>query len=139
MQDLLLICLSLLSLVLMSLLTVLLVVLMKFMNRATDLPIQLLKAQTIENQKLRNMLLANDVPTLAGLNHTTLPSSETEHLSSDPVEVDLTDLGEAINREEQLAAAGYSTGDLGYDLESAGWPQPVIKSRDGEPTTYDLS
>jgi hypothetical protein len=108
---------------------------MKVMNRATDLPVKLLRDQLVENQKLRNMLIANDVPTLAGLNSTTLPSSET----SDPVEVDLTDLGEAINREEQLAAAGYSTGDLGYDLESAGWPQPVIKSRDGEPTVYDVT
>jgi hypothetical protein len=48
---------------------------------------------------------------------------------SSPVEV--SDLGEAINFEEMLAKNGYSVGDLGHGLESAGWSPAVIK-RDGE-------
>jgi hypothetical protein len=95
---------------------------------------QSLESQQTENQLLRNQLRSQTPQELASLNYITNPQSD---LSSPPVG-DNDDLGEVINYEDLLARKGYTTGDLGYDLESAGWPRAVINN-DGEPVAYDLT
>src|SRR5688572_26431757 len=93
--------LSLVCLLSLILIVFLLRMVAKAQQNSTNLMQTQLANQLVENQKLRNMLLASDVPTLAGLNHTTLPSSESQHLGSDPIMAeDSFDLGEAINFEE---------------------------------------
>src|ERR1044072_5646583 len=86
--------------------------------------------QMMENQALRNQLLAlGDPERVAHLNYATLPSTRHGLAGAGPVV--MSDLGEAINFEEGLAKNGYSIGDLDHGLESAGWTPAVIK-RDGE-------
>ena len=93
-----------------------------------------LESERAENQLLRNQLRSQSPQELASLNYITNPQSD---LSSPPVG-DNDDLGEVINYEDLLARKGYTTGDLGYDLESAGWPRAVINN-DGEPVSFDFT
>jgi hypothetical protein len=129
--------LSLLSLLLLALIVLLVLLLTRSYQRATNLVMNLLRNQLVENQKLRNQILASDVPTLAALNSTTLPSSDLPEASGEIV--DLSELSEALSYEEDLVSRGYQVGDVGNDLGAAGWPDAVIRAGAEGPTAYDVS